>query len=72
MQAGIIGCIIARHRTSKKTVRLTDPIKRDHGKVISIDTEIRVPIKRHSSCIRAEVIAAARRSEIHDDPDRDK
>lgn len=55
------GCITAKHRTSKKTVHLTDPIKPATGKVISIDTEIRVPIKGHSSCIRAEVIAARRR-----------
>lgn len=34
------------------------------GKVISIDTEIRVPIKRHSSRIRAEIIVA--------DQDRDQ
>lgn len=53
----------------KTVVRfLTDPIKPGPGKVISIDTEIRVPIKRHSSCIRAEIIVATK---IHDHPDRD-
>ena len=65
-------CVTARYRTSKKIVRLTDPIKRDHGEVISIDTEIRVPIKRHSSWHSCWGHRRGARSKIHDNPDRDK